>query len=160
MKKRSRYRPKPINPQAHLVAMMGVRLLSPDDQIKRALALREATDAICRGMGTIEQWRHVFDSINMAEQWIRMKLASGYEEIERLQQTVSEIMDRQKQTGTKALKSDERQALDEFAATYATLLASVTKREYFQAQEGVESRVRRILAGERIPASIRVLEAA
>lgn len=160
MRKRSKYTPKPVNPLAYLVAIDGTKPLPIADQIKRASALREAVDKVCQGRATIPDWRFVFDAINMAEQWIRMKLAQGINEIECLQDMVENIMDRQKNTGTKALNLQEREALSAFAANYAELLGQVTMAEYARAQEGVEDRVRRVLAGERMPVSMRVLEAA
>ncbi len=50
-------------------------------------------------------------------------------------------------------------ALQDFAADYASILGGVTQQQYMLAQRGVEDRIRRILSGERIPASVRVVEA-
>lgn len=159
MRKRSSYRPKGVNPTAHLMAMMGAAALSRTDVLIRAERVRLAVDQACMGQATPADWRQVFDAVNMAEQFIRMKIAQGKEMVDGLQDTIEAIHDRQRATGTKALHADERAILRDFAADYATILSGVTQQQYMQAQRGVEDRVRRILSGERIPASVRVLEA-
>lgn len=159
MKKRSKYRPKGVNPEAWKVAMLGTRVLSTDDALKSAEALRLSVEDACRGQATIAGWRLIFDCVNLAEQLCRQRVAQGLEAIEELQDTIAQIHDRQKATGTKALYPAEMSALRDFAADYAGILSGVTNREYMEAQRGVEDRVRRILSTERIPASVRVLEA-
>lgn len=159
MRKRSSYRPKGVNPTAHLMAMMGAAALSPTDVLIRAERVRLAVDQACMGQATPADWRQVFDAVNMAEQFIRMRIAQGKEVVEDLQTKIEAIHDRQRATGTRALHADERATLRDFAADYATILSGVTQQQYMQAQRGVEERVRRILSGERIPASVRVVEA-
>jgi len=157
-RKRSSYRPKGVDPNAHIMVMMGAAALSSDDVLIRASRVRLAVDQACMGQATPADWRQVFDAVNM-EQLIRMKLAGGREAVEGLQATIEAIHDRQRATGTKALHQAKRAALQDFAADYAALLCGVTQQQYMQAQRGVEDRVRRILSGERIPASVRVVEA-
>ena len=103
MRKRSAYRPKGVNPTAHLMAMMGAAALSRDDVLLRAARLRLAVDQACMGQATPADWRQVFDAVNMAEQLICMKLCAGREAVEGLQETIEAIHDRQRDTGTKAL---------------------------------------------------------
>lgn len=160
MRKRSAYRPKGVNPTAHLVAMMGACRLSTTDALLRAERVRLAVDDACTGRADAPAWRVIFDGVNMAEQLIRMKSAAGRDVVESLQDTIAVIVDREREQGTKALHAAEVAALRGFAADYAGLLCGVTQREYMEAQRGVEDRIRRILSGERIPASIRILEAA
>ena len=57
------------------------------------------------------------------------------------------------------MHQDEKHVLRDFAEDYVGLLSGVTQQQYMIAQRGVEDRIRRILSGERIPASIRVVEA-
>lgn len=160
MRKRSSYRPKGVNPTAHLMAMMGAARLSTTDVLIRAERVKFAVEQACIGQATIEDWRQVFDAVNMAEQLIRMKLAAGREVVEGLQQSIEAIHDRQRATGTKALRADERALLRDFAADYTCILGGITQQQYMLAQRAVEDRIRRILSGERIPASVRIVEAA
>ena len=159
MRKRSSYRPKGVNPTAYLMAMMGNATLSRTDVLIRAERVKLAVDQACMGQATPADWRQVFDAVNMAEQFIRAKVCEGREVVEGLQETIEAIHDRQRATGTKALHQAERDMLKDFAADYAGILSGVTQQQYMQAQRAVEDRVRRILSGERIPASVRVLEA-
>ena len=160
MRKRSSYRPKGINPQAHMMAMMGAARLTTTDVLLRAERVRMAVDEACRGSATNDDWLQIFDAVNMAEQLIRAKLAAGRDAVDELQETIVEIMDRQRGTPSRALHQAEKSALRDFAADYAGLLSGVTQQQYMMAQRGVEDRIKRILSGERIPASIRIVEAA
>ena len=159
MRKRSSYRPKGINPNAHIMAMMGAAALSTTDVLLRAERVSLSVRQACIGQATAADWRQIFDAVNMAEQFIRMKLAAGREVVEGLQDLIEAIHDRQRDTGTKALRQAEKEMLQDFAADYACILSGVTQQQHMLAQRAVEDRVRRILSGERIPASVRVVEA-
>ena len=160
MRKRSSYRPKSVNPQAHLMAMMGAARLTTTDVLLRAERVRMAVDQACIGAATNDDWRQIFDAVNMAEQMIRAKLAAGRDVVDDLQEAIVAILDRQRGTPSRALHQAEKDALRDFAADYAGLLSGVTQQQYMTAQRGVEDRIRRILSGEHIPASIRIVEAA
>lgn len=158
MRKRSAYRPKGVNPQAHLLAMMGAARMSTDDVLKRANALHLQVEEACGGRATLADWRGIFDAVNVAEQWMKMRVAAGLDVIEALQLLIESIMDRQRASGSKALHDNEKAALRDFAADYAGLLSGVTQQQYMLAQRGVEDRIRRVLSGERMPVSMRVVE--
>lgn len=158
MRKRSSYRPGPVNPSAHLVAMMGAACMSRQDVLMRGLNLADAVQRTSTGTATKEDWRLVFDCINVVEQLARMKVVQGLDVLEQLQATVVQIMDRQRDTGTKALRASELAELRGFAADYTEILRGVTQQQYMQAQRAVEDRIRRVLSGERIAASVRVVE--
>lgn len=158
-RKRSSYRPKGVNPTAHVMAMMGAACLSRSDVLLRAERVRFAVDQAGLGQATQADWRQVFDAVNMVEQFIRMKVCAGRDVVEGLQGAIEAIHDRQRAMGTRALYQAERAALQDFAADYAGILSGVTQQQYMLAQRGVEDRIRRILSGERIPASVRVVEA-
>ena len=140
--------------------MMGAARMSVDDVLQRAGALRMAVDAACRGHGTKADWMLVFDAVNMTEQWARTGLVSGQDSIEELQAHILAALDRKRLNGTTGLTVDERVALAAFACDYASILSAVSNRDYFDAQRAVESRVRRVLSGERMPAGVHVVEAA
>ena len=158
MKPRKKYRPYGINPQAHMMAMMGACALSPIDVTRRAFRLRECVELAAKGQALQDDWRHVFDCINVVEQLARMKVVKGLDVLEALQDVVEGIHERHKATGTRALRFDELAALRDFSADYASVISGVTQQQYMTAQRGVEDRIRRILSGERIPASLRVVE--
>jgi hypothetical protein len=157
-RKRSSYRPRGANPTAHLMAMQGAMKLSAVDVRQRALPVLVAVDAISRGEANTENWRAVFDALNMAEQWAHMRVAQDDGAVSQMQQAIVDVLDRQRETGAKALRHDELATLRAFAVDYEALLAGVTHSEYFHAQQRVEERIRRVLAGER-PPDARVIEA-
>ena len=152
MRKRSSYKPKGVNPLAYKLAMQGAACLSVEDAAIRASRVRLAVEDASKGTATVTQWRDIFDAVNMAEAWLRLRVADGLDVIEAMQSTVETVMDRQKDTGTKALYPHELAALRDFAADYAEILKGVTHQEYFKAQQMVENRTRRILRGELMPA--------
>jgi hypothetical protein len=158
-KPRKKYRPIPVNPRAYLVAMMGACSLSRDDVLIRAESLHSKVELIAQGKATQDDWRWVFDCINAVEELCRMKIAQGLDVVESLQEVMAEVLDRQKATGTKALRASELAALRDFAADYTEILSGVTQQQYMTAQRRVEDRIRRVLSGERIPASWKVVEA-
>jgi hypothetical protein len=159
MKKRSSYRPYGVNPTAHLAAMMGAACMSRSDVLKRGMNLSDAVEKASRAQATKEDWRLIFDCINIIEQLARMKVLAGLDVLEALQATVMGIMDRQRSAGTKALRAAELADLRGFAADYTTVLRGVTQQQYMTAQRAVEDRIRRLLSSETIPASLHVVEA-
>jgi hypothetical protein len=140
--------------------MLGAARMHRDDVLQRAAALHAAVDQACRGRAERADWRLIFDAVNVAEQLVMHRVASGLDAVQDVQAQIMRIHDRQKARGTKALYAEEVQTLRAFAADYAEILSGVSNAEYFAAQAGVEARVRRVLAGERIPASMHVVEAA
>jgi hypothetical protein len=148
-----------VNPTAHLMAMMGACALSRDDVLIRADNLRAKVELVAQGKATQDDWRWIFDCLNAVEELCLMKIARGLEVVESVQELMAEVLDRQKTTGTKALRASELAALRDFAADYTAILSGVTQQQYMTAQRRVEDRIRRVLSGEKIPASWKVVEA-
>lgn len=161
MKPRKKYRPKGVSMNPLYIAIQGVRRLSKSDQLVKAESVALAVQDIKRGTSTKEQWSAVFDCLNMVEELLKNpKVAENNPEfIEEKQHAIVSVLDRQKATKGVALRSDEVAHLDDLVAVWAQLLDVVTHREYFEAQEAVEARMRRVLAGDVQP-GVRVLEAA
>jgi hypothetical protein len=160
MSDRKKYRPYGVNPTAHVMAMMGAACMSKTDALTRADRLAQCVEKASRAEASLNDWRHLFDCVNITEELCKAKVAQGLEVIEALQVVIADIHDRHKATGTRSLRAAELAALRDFAADYAAIISGVTQQQYMQAQCKVEDRVRRILSGERIPASVRVVEAA
>jgi hypothetical protein len=147
-RKRSKYRPRGVNPTAHLVAMMGVSWLSQDDQVKWALAIDDAVRAVARGQASQAHWREIFDAVNLVEELVRMRKAHDPGRIVQAAQDACEaILDRQRATGVRAARASELAALHELRAGWVELMSGITQAERFAAGEAVQHRVRRALAG-------------
>jgi hypothetical protein len=147
-RKRSRYRPRPVNLEAHLVAIQGVSWLSRDDQTLWALAIDDAVRAVARGQASQAHWREIFDAVNLVEEMVRMRKAHDPERIVQAAQDACEaILDRQRATGVRAARASELAALHELRAGWVELMSGITQAERFAAGEAVAHRVRRALAG-------------
>lgn len=147
-KRTKRYRPGPVNPQAHLVAIQGCAWISRDDQTVWALALDDAVRAVARGQATQAHWREIFDSVNLVEELVRMRRAQDPDGlVQAAQDACVAMLDRQRATGTRAARASELAALDALRAGWVTLMGGITQSERFQAGEAVARRVRAALAG-------------
>jgi uncharacterized protein (UPF0147 family) len=147
-RKRSRYRPRGVNPTAHLVAMMGVSWLSRDDQTLWALAIDDAVRAVARGQASQAHWREIFDAVNLVEQLVIMRKAQDpHGLVQAAQDACEAILDRQRATGVRAARASELAALHELRAGWVELMSGITQAERFAAGEAVQHRVRRALAG-------------
>jgi len=147
-RKRSKYRPRGVNPTAHLVAMMGVSWLSRDDQTLWALAIDDAVRAVARGQASQAHWREIFDAVNLVEQLVIMRKAQDpHGLVQAAQDACEAILDRQRATGVRAARASELAALHELRAGWVELMSGITQAERFAAGEAVQHRVRRALAG-------------
>ena len=159
MSARKRYRPYGVNRMAHIVAMAGATKLSRTDVMARASRVHDACKAIITGKATRDDWTHLADCVNIIEELGRMRLVAGQDVVESTQDVIVGILDRKRDTGSLALYAIEVCVLQGFAADYSTILNGITQSEYMTAQQRVEDRIRRVLSGERIPASTRVVMA-
>jgi hypothetical protein len=146
MRKRSKYRPKGVNPEAHLMAMQGSAKLNIDDVLRFAAPLDAAVEAARQGKATTQHWQAVFNAINLIEELIRKKVAQDEDgAIEAMQQAVIDALDRLKSTGSKTLKAQEISALLDLLGVYTDLLSGITHSELFEADLGVKRRLIRVL---------------
>ena len=147
-RKRSSYRPRGVNPTAHLVAIHGAALLGRDDRTIWALQMRDALEAVARGKAQRQHWGVIFDSVNLAEELCRMRLASDPDGvIAGAQAACAEIIQRQQTTGTRAVRAGELAALRCLEVAMIDILATVTHSERFRAEETIRARTRAAQAG-------------
>lgn len=150
-RKMSRYNPKGANPQAWVVAMQGPMLLSRHDQSTRALNLHICVDRIARGEADHGDWRQVFDVCNLLEELGKNpRVMQGAQEfVEHCQEQIVSIMDRHKANpASRAVKAEELQALRDMETLWAEVLGIITHHQYFVAEQAVNERTRRVLAGQ------------
>lgn len=148
MRKRSSYRPQGVNPTAYLMAIKGSAKLSTRDRNAFIAPVQAAVDSIVAGVGERKHWQALFDCVNTLEQLFRAGLAKGWREwFEEAQEQVVGILDRQRETGTRALYPAEVDTLRELVTTWADVLEVVCCREMYQAQQAAAVKVRNALAG-------------
>lgn len=156
-KPRKAYRPGRVNPLAMLAAMQGAALLSLDDRLAWQNELHDALTAVRTGTAKKAQWAALFDAINITEELCRMRLARDTANVvDTAQDAVAAILDRQRDTGVRAARASELQALRELVSEFADLMAGITHRDKFEAEARVAERVRRVLAQ---PEGVRVIDA-
>jgi DNA-binding GntR family transcriptional regulator len=149
-KPRKAYRPRGVNPSAHMVALMGVAWLDQPEIDYRTKVLTEAVEAATQGRAEQGHWRNVFDAANILDALLQLRIASGAG-IGALQDLMDTVMERKSKTGSSALKHEERQILQDLLDTYTEVLPNLTNHDLMRAEELVAETVRRALAGASIP---------
>lgn len=133
-RKRSRYRPRPVNPLAHWVAVQGTRLLTKDDALAFALPVREAVAAVCQGRASEDHWAQLLRALAITGELVRTRVARDADGVlAGMRSAALDILEREVMRGTRALYPQEVAALDGFAAAYADLICQVTLSELEEA---------------------------
>jgi len=131
------------NPQAFMVALMGVRLLSKPDQQKRTDALNAAVQNAITGQDLRNAWCVIADALNVTEMLLKMPSVAkgGSDYIKKANALVGSILDRYADKDTTSLYPHEVRALHELSELWQELLSVVTNAELFKAEEQVVKRV-------------------
>ena len=147
MRKRSPYKPKHVNPTAHLVALYGACKLNTYDQTTRAADLDMSIKAVLRGTAERRDWKSIFDVCNLLEAMNKMpKVLKGAEAFNlRIQQLVAQLHARAK-AGNKAVRAEEAALLWDLCSLWAEVLSVVTHAEYFAAETAVNTTVANAVA--------------
>lgn len=157
---RKRYRPGRINPLAFEAALIGTCRLTLDDRLRWQAQIDDALTAIARGQADTDTWRVVFDAANLVEEMVTMKLAADPDDLVReAQDAVVQILDRQRDTGVRAVRAAELAALRTLVQAWAELLDGITHQQKFDAEQRVAARVARVLRQPTPPAGVRVVTA-
>lgn len=158
-RKRSKYRPThQATPAAYMIAIQGAHKLCAHDQLTRAARVRASVDELARDACNFEAWKDVFDCINMVEAFAHIGLVRHAAEfIREHQDSVVAALDRQRETGSNVLRPVEVQLLRDLAATWAEVLAEVTCREYFAAEQRVLRKVQNALRAKSNGANVQLV---
>lgn len=160
---RKAYKPKHINPLAHMLGMQGAKRLDIDEQVTRAEMLRGAVDAIASGEVEQGQWQKVFAVVNLLAALgdLPSSPLKGAEDfISRAQDTIADAMDRIRDTGSPTLHAEEAALLRDLQSLWADVLAVISRRELFQAAEKVQVNYQRACSAKVLPAGTRVVKGA
>ena len=160
-KPRKRYRQKPVNPNVLALASIGQSKLTPEDQEDRIAPARLGLEQITKGQASQADWQAIFDVINMLDRFVKMPtvMRHGKDYLNTMQGVVVRILDRQKETGTKALYPGELEDLRGLVDLWAELLSTVTHREYSIAEERAHARLVSVLRAKKPIQGVRVCEA-
>ena len=149
-KPRKKYVPKHVNPVSWKVAMMGQCKLSQHDQDTFSAPCKLAVDNVRQGSASKADWQAIFDVANMLDTFATMPkvMQNATDYVRSLQNVIERILNRQKQTGAKALYPGELQDLREMLELWIEVLSVVTMAEYLQCQEKTHVRIVRALRSE------------
>ena len=152
-KPRKKYRPRVINTKAHVMAILGSAWLDDAEITYRTGMLTTAVDAACEGRGTPENWKVIFDCVNLIDAMGQLRLATvtGIYDIMRV---IDVAIERRKATGTGALRADERKALRDLCEAYCSAIPNLTNSDLMRAEDLVAVTMRRALAGWAPPGTV------
>lgn len=150
MSKRKAYKPKHVNPVSWKVAMMGQCKLSRHDQEQFASPVVLAVDNVRKGVASKADWQAIFDVANMIDTFSTMPkvMQNATDYVRSLQNQIERILNRQKQTGAKALYPGELADLNDMVDLWKEVLSVVTMAEYLQCQEKTHQRIVRALRNQ------------
>ena len=141
-----KYRPRAVNPFAHLVAIQGAALLTLDDRVRWALQIEDAITAVQTAKADVSHWTAIFDAVNLVEQLVLDGYAKDTDGIvEAAQQACVDIMDRRVKSGARAVRSTELAALRTLAGAWADLIDNLTHQQRRASEERLAHRIRRAL---------------
>ncbi len=152
-KPRKAYRPRKINKQSHVMAILGAAWLDDAEIAHRTSVIRAAVDAVCRGAGDTGHWRTLFDAVNILDALGELGLAS-VSGIHDVMTSIEAAIDRRRMTGSPALTADERKAMRDLADAYLGALPHLTNSDLMRAEDLVAVTVRRALAGWTPPGMV------
>lgn len=160
---RKRYRPGRVNPLAMESALMGVCRLHIDDRLRWQQDLCDSITAVARGTAAQDHWRLLFDAVNLVEELVRMRIAADPGGVvQDAQDAIVTVLDRQRDTGTRAVRAAELAALRTLADGWAELMDGITHSQRYDALERVAARLARVQAqanaGRSTP-GVRVVQA-
>ena len=146
-KPRKRYRPKGVNPTVLVLAGIGQAKLTQADQDERTGPPRLALEQISKGQASQADWQAIFDVINMLDRFVRMPtvMRGGRDYLTSIQAVIIGILDRQRETKTRALYPGEIEDLRGLLELWREILSTVTNREFYEAQTRAHARVVSVL---------------
>jgi hypothetical protein len=146
MKPRKRYKPRGVNPLAHLVAIQGAAMLTLDDRIRWAMQIEDAINAVQTAQAETGHWTAIFDAVNLVEQLVLDGFAKDTDGIvNAAQEAVVAIMDRRISTGVKAARASELKALRTLAGAWSDLMDNITHQQRFASEERLYHRLRKAM---------------
>lgn len=134
-KPRKQYRPKGVNPTAHIMGMMGASALHIDDRTVWSLALDSAITSVAQGKASVQQWSCLFEAAALLEGLVKVGKAKDPDNIVgRAEDTCVAIISRYKQ-GQRAVRAQELADLRALFTAWLYATSNLTQGEKFQAEQ-------------------------
>jgi hypothetical protein len=141
-KPRKAYKPRAIDPRAHLLAIRGAAFVDRPEIESRRSILGASVDAACQGRAVVADWKRIFDAINTLDMLVRMRIAKG-SGVAPAMDVMDAVMSRAKAGGSTALRFEERQVLRDVFGAYMECIEQITCAQLYTA----ETTVGRVIRG-------------
>lgn len=159
-RKRSRYRPRPVNVLAHMQAIADAHVPPLDYRAGWAAKLAQCVDAVRRGTATQDDWAEVFDACNLLQELVAMRIAQDVDGcVQAAMDACAAIVNRQVDTGVRAARASELQALYDMQRNWCDLMDNVSLAERDRAIKRFRARHQHIARGGAVPPGVRVIRA-
>ena len=133
-----------VNPVEH--AMYQASKLTTAEWNRQMTPVIVAMEQLTQGhWDPIQDWNPIFFALNRIESMLHIKHVKDHGFITHAQTAITSALDRQKQTGARAFKSDELATIREIVQTYGNLLQEITHRDFEAACAHTDANVTRIL---------------
>ena len=154
MRKRSKYRPKPVYLNAFERARQRASTLEPADRENLKAIVRNARDAFLRGQDPKGHWKALADGINTATWLAYDHICSDEESVEAIQaghDALGAVAARCTAGGSWTMRAAEIAALDAAIERHMIQLDHCTLGEFEQAREKVRRHTEQALHGNAAP---------
>lgn len=159
-RKRSRYRPRPVNLLAHMQAIADAHVPPLDYRARWAAKLALCIAAIRCGTATQDDWAEVFDACNLLQELVAMRIAQDVHGcVQAAMDACAAIVNRQVDTGIRAARASELQALCHIVHEWVDLMDNVSLAERDRAIKRFRARHEHIARGGAVPPGVRVIRA-
>lgn len=157
-RKRSRYRPRPVNVMAHLQAIADAHVPPLSYRAGWASKLDMCLDQVRRGTASQDDWAEVFDCCNLVQELVAMRIAQDFDGcVQAAMDACAAIVNRQVDTGIRAARASELQALYDMRRNWVYLMDNVSLAERERAIKRFRARHEHIARGGAVPPGVRVI---
>lgn len=158
MRKRSSYRPRPVNVLAHVQTIVNLAGMNVDTQIECVWALNEVYERVAQARASQEDWRSLLDCANILEQLVRWRQVQDLHgavpaAIEVFKLAIARVND----TGKRTLYASELQAIRAMTNLWDREMPRVPRGTAAQAAARVKVLTEQALAGNA-PKCVQVIE--
>lgn len=138
-------------PAMHAQVMAGLRLATVDEALQMAQQATAAVEAVALGQAQPTDWGALVDVLGMLDALARLGELQGRDEVLRLMEVMTTVLQRRAERGTGTLYAHELADLRALAVAWADVAAGVPLGKLRQAEQMVLVRNEQILRQLRRP---------
>ena len=122
--------------------------LTPSEWNTQMQPVIVAVEQLSQGVWTNDTWQPLFECLNRIESLTKLNHVKAQDWINDAQKAMVTALDRRKQTGATAFKSEELAMIHEIKALYGDLLKETSHRQFAEACRHTNANVSRILSNK------------